>query len=325
MRFIPDYTLKILEEAAFQEGIGQITKALEACKTSGYFPGFDGRKLYYEYFLAENSRASVVIVHGLSEFTKKFYELAYYLLNQGYNVFLYDQRCHGLSCRLTDRVDMLHVDRFEDYVSDLSLFISQVVTPAEDKPIYLYGHSMGGAVAACYLTRQGETVRKAILSAPMFRPTTGTVWAPAARLGLGLLAAAQGPKTKFRLSQEFNPDHRFELAIDQSRARFTHNMSMRRGEKRYQSTPMTVGWVRESLAIGPRLLRRKRLARIRTPILLLSAQKDTVVRVDAHHLFARLCPTCQLVTLKDANHAMLSGKPEVLKQYLQQILDYLGA
>ena len=116
MRFVPDYTLQILSEEEFPAGIREIERQLDACRHEGYISSFDGTRLHYEYFLAENSVASVVIVHGLSEFTKKFYEVASYLLRQGYNVFLYDQRCHGLSDRLTDRIDLIHVDRYRDYV-----------------------------------------------------------------------------------------------------------------------------------------------------------------------------------------------------------------
>ena len=79
----------------------------------------------------------MVILHGMSEFTCKHYELAYYLLQQGYNVFLYDQRGHGRSQRLTDRIDLIHVERFSDFVEDLDLFVNNIVLPAADKPLYL--------------------------------------------------------------------------------------------------------------------------------------------------------------------------------------------
>ena len=91
---------------------------------------------------------AVLYRHFKPKFTKKYHEFAWYLLNQGYDVFLFDQRCHGLSCRLTDRTDLIHVASFTHYYQDLHCFVQQIVKPATKLPLYLYAHSMGGAVAA---------------------------------------------------------------------------------------------------------------------------------------------------------------------------------
>ena len=112
MKFRPDYQFSVFAEEEFAEKFREAAAQMEPCRQEGFFHSFDGKDLYYEYFLAENSRGAVVILHGLSEFTKKYHEFAYYLLNQGYDVFLYDQRCHGRSCRLTENPDVIHVGRF---------------------------------------------------------------------------------------------------------------------------------------------------------------------------------------------------------------------
>lgn len=325
MRFVPDYKLELITEDDFPEKIKTVGERLDACQNSGLFDTFDGKKIYCEYFLAENSRASVVIVHGLSEFTKKFYEIAYYLLNQGYNVFIYDQRCHGLSCRLTDQIDLLHVDNFRDYVNDLSDFIEKIVIPADDKPIYIYSHSMGGAVTALYLAEQGERVQKAVLSAPLFDPVVGSMPSRVARFLVGAARFFCGSRTKFMFSQEFDPDIPFDSGIDQSRARFLHNMELRRGDEHYQSTPMTLGWVHGSLKLRSTILKRSVAGSITTPILLLSSEKDRVVQNDAHLEFARICRSCRLVTVKNANHAMLTGGTDVLKEHIDQVLEFYGS
>lgn len=322
MRFVPDYTLNIIAEEAFPTAIREMEARLADCRVSGFVDTFDGEKLFYEYFLAENSRASIVLVHGLSEFTKKFYEVTYYFLNQGYNVFLYDQRCHGLSNRLTDRIDIIHVDDFADYEKDLAAFIDTVVLPADNKPLYLYSHSMGGAVCAMYMAHHPNRIQKAVLSAPLIDPVAVSLprWfiTPGVHLG-GLLF---GKKTKFVLSKEFNPDHPFEHAHDADKNRFMHNLNMRRSEPRYQSTPMSFGWVYQSLILRKRLLKKGLAESITTPLLLFSAEKDTVVKIDAQHAFAARCPHCRLVTLKEATHAILSGTQETLTTHLTMTMDF---
>ena len=69
---------------------------------SGYFKSDDDINLFYRKFELPKPFASIVIVHGFTENTHVYDELIYYMLEQNYSVYIYDQRCHGLSDRLTD-------------------------------------------------------------------------------------------------------------------------------------------------------------------------------------------------------------------------------
>ena len=322
MRFIPNYKLKIATDEEFPSAIKEIEKQLENCRNSGFFDSYDGKKMYYEYFLCENSKASIVIVHGLSEFTKKFYEAAVWFLNQGYNVFLYDQRCHGLSFRLTDTVDLIHVDRFNDYVEDLEVFIDNVVIPAEDKPLYIYSHSMGGAVTALYLASNGEKIQKAVMSAPLMEPVVDKVPAWLARIFMRREIKKNGTKGRFLFSKDFDPQRASKYSIEPSKNRFTHNLNMRCEEPQYQSTPLTNGWTYNSLLIPFLVINRKVAGGIKTPILLLSAEKDTVVKNRAQIRFAKKCHTCEMVTIKDTDHSMLTGSYEVISEHINRVLQF---
>ena len=322
MKFQPDYQLQILTEEDFDRQMPEILEQLKQCKSEGEFSGFDGKSLHYEYFLAENSRGSVVVVHGLSEFTQKYHEFAYYLLRQGYDVFLYDQRCHGLSCRLTDRTDMIHVDEFADYRKDLECFMEQVVLPAAHKTLYLYAHSMGGAVALQYLAQEPQMFQKAVLSAPMIEPLTGAISPWLARLGMGIWLLFGDAKRKFWYANEFDPAFPFEKSNDESRARFDRNMRVRLSDPRYCTTPLTVGWVYQSLKLRRKLTSRRFLKQIQTPILLLTAQKDGVVSIDAQNQVAQGCSVCRQIVQKDAKHALLTGSLETLTEHMQLVLDH---
>ena len=154
MKLSPSYQLSILPEDTFPAEIAAISAQLDMYRQEGTFSGFDGKELYYEYFQTQESHGAVVIVHGLSEFSRKYHEFAWYLLNQGYDVFLYDQRCHGRSCRLTPRQDLIHVDHFSHYAKDLDCFIRDVVRKATDLPLHLFAHSMGGGVVSLFLEQK---------------------------------------------------------------------------------------------------------------------------------------------------------------------------
>ena len=322
MKYIPDFSLKIIEEDKFSESIKIIEEELERVKVCGNFKAFDGINIYYEYFLAENSRASVVIVHGLSEFTKKFYEFIYYLLNQGLNVFIYDQRCHGLSERLTDNIDLLHVDNFNDYVEDLSQFIDEVVLKTEDKPLYLYSNSMGGAISVLYLSRNPNKIERAVLAVPMFEPIVDYVPMPIARGGVSVGRLIYGSKTKFFLTKDFNPNVQYRIEHGASRARFEHNMELRRGNPNYRSTPMSFGWIHNSLTVRRKIFKPKVINSIKTPILMLSADNDVMVNNKLQYKFAEKCRNCRLEKIKNSTHSILVNDIDTMAKIMKLTLNF---
>ena len=261
-------------------------------------------------------------MHGLSEFTKKFYEIAWYFYLEGYSVYLYDQRCHGRSCRLGARADILHVDKFSDYAKDLNEFIKGIVLKTSDKPVYLYSHSMGGAVVALYLAKWQTEVKKAVMSAPLFDPCVGKVPHSVARASAKISAILFGTRQKFGTSSEFNPETPHRKSLDASYNRFNHNMDMRRSSREYQTTPMSNGWVYNSLCLRSQITKSKLPLKIKTPILLISAENDRIVEIAPQYEFAKRCKTCKLISLKGANHAMLTGTQKTITEHVTAVLKF---
>lgn len=324
MKIVPDYQLSVLEEEAFREQRSAVAQQLDLCRKEGEFCGFDGKTLYYEYFQAEDSRGAVVIVHGLSEFTRKYHELAWYLLKHGYDVFLYDQRCHGRSCRLTDRTDLIHVDHFSDYRKDLDAFICNVVRPVTNGPLYLYAHSMGGAVAIQYLAEHPDVFQKAVLSAPMIEPLTGKVPAFVAKWGLTACLPFVNRKEKSWTSREFDPNYPFERSHDQSRSRFLWNMEQRWENPCYCTTPQTIRWVQQAVSLRRQLTGKRTVSKIRTPILMICADHDETVSKKAQSDFAKNCSLCRQVMLPNATHAMICGTQEIITAHVRHVLNHFA-
>lgn len=322
MRYTPSFSFSIIEESRFECEIENITEKLNECKEEGFFTSFDGTKIFYEYFMCENAKANVVIVHGLSEFTKKYYEFATYILNQGYNVFLYDQRCHGLSDRLTSDKDVIHVKSYRDYSKDLEWYIDNIVLKAEKKPIYIYSHSMGGGVAATYLTKDYCKAEKAVLSAPLLEPYVGNVPVWFAKSGIKLLSLVVGSHKIFSGSREFNPEYKFENSDDESYSRFRYNMDLRINNENYQTTPMSLGWVNATLGNSLYIKRQRNIDKIKIPVLLISAENDRAVRTPPHYVFDSMCNMCTLKVMKDAKHPMLTSTNDIISQHVNAVIDF---
>lgn len=113
---------------------------------------------------AGKPRAALVIHHGLKSYSDHYGELAGRLVARGFAVHAYDMRGHGHSAgpRAT-------LDDFEDLVTDLSNFVERVRAREENVPIFVMGHSVGGAVVTLYTVERRPNIAGLVLLAPAIR------------------------------------------------------------------------------------------------------------------------------------------------------------
>ena len=317
-------TLQIIPEKSFPQEILQVEAELSALRYEGFFCARDGAKLYYEYFLTRESRGSVVFVHGLSEFTKKYYEFAHYFLHQGYNVFLYDQRGHGKSHRDTKRPELIHINSFDQLVSDLDTYIETVVRPESAVPVYLYAHSMGGAVGMLYLSKHGHKLEKAVVTSPMLMPRMNDLPAWPFLISTTVCRLFRTSRAKFILSNEYQPGKPYTPIPGDSPSRVRYCLTYRDQEPCYRSTPMTLGCIQCTTTVRFRLLSKKVTRKISIPTLMLCAETDTLVRTKYQKAFAKRCPGCTYEILPNANHAFHTDCDEILEKALQRVLTHFS-
>lgn len=122
----------------------------------------DGTLLRYRAWEPSTSRGAVVVVHGLGEHSGRYAELAERLTSQGISVHATDLRGHGGSAGRRG-----HVAAFDEYLRDLEQTLERARSAAGDRPVVLFGHSMGGLIALRYVeTRPGTSLAGLVLSAP---------------------------------------------------------------------------------------------------------------------------------------------------------------
>ena len=126
------------------------------------FAAADGTQLLARAWLPSgDARAAVVIVHGLKDYSARYAALASRLAGQGYAVYAFDLRGHGRSAG-----PRVAPEDWNDYVQDLDLFLGLVESRQRGKPLYLFGHSMGGAIAARTAEIHRPVVDGLVLSGP---------------------------------------------------------------------------------------------------------------------------------------------------------------
>jgi len=113
----------------------------------------------------ENPKGNVVLVHGMAEHVNRYSIFAESLLNNGYNVFGYDQRGHGYSAKTES--DLGYIDKdtgWDTYIEDLKLIIDLVGKENPNDKLFLLGHSMGSFVARDFAVRNPELIDGLIVS-----------------------------------------------------------------------------------------------------------------------------------------------------------------
>ncbi|MBS3974169.1 MAG: lysophospholipase, partial [Actinobacteria bacterium] len=134
-------------------------------------------------WLPEHLAAIVVVAHGYAEHSGRYLQVAEYLAAQGIATFALDQRGHGHS-----EGERALVGRLSDCVGDLAQFISQV-RAEHSAPLFVLGHSMGGAIALQYALNYPQSVDGLITSgAFLLSATPAPPWLRAVVRLLGWIA-----------------------------------------------------------------------------------------------------------------------------------------
>lgn len=124
-----------------------------------YFTTRDGLSLYYEAHSVKNRKAAIILLHGINEHLARYSHVVSFFNQQGFSVYLYDQRGHGKSEGI--RVDS---PSLEYNVEDLKTFF-ELVQKKETK-IFLLAHSFGGQVAVNFLAKYPKQLLAVALSSP---------------------------------------------------------------------------------------------------------------------------------------------------------------
>lgn len=133
---------------------------------TGTFQGADGTPLFYRaWHPAGEPRAAALVVHGLGEHSGRHARLGESLARLGVHCYAPDLRGHGRS-----QGPRGHAQHFGLLLDDLGRLRARArAAVGAELPLLLFGHSLGGLIAARYLQeRTDDAWAGAILSAPFF-------------------------------------------------------------------------------------------------------------------------------------------------------------
>jgi len=324
-------TTKLLDgqyicESSYEKSmIETVEPYIDKLRESGYFIGNNNLKIYYESFILQEEKGSIVICHGFGEYIPRYNELIYYFLKSGYSVFIMEHRGCGRSGRLGCDSYQINVEKFEYYVDDFKIFIDDIVMKNEDKKnLLLFAHSMGGGIATKFLEEYPKYFKRAVLSAPMHGINTGK-YHPLVASVVSKLYKIIGKRNSYLPGQKpYSGIRENPIGATSSSARYEYYYNKSCDNKCYRSGGSSANWYYEANSATKSIIKKKNASKVLIPVLLLQPQNDTYVILEAQNQFAKYAKQCKIVKIEDSKHESFHEVDTIAFKTIETILDFLG-
>ncbi len=128
----------------------------------GKFTGFGGIELHYQRWRPDGApRAVVAIVHGHGEHSGRYMNVVNCLVPDGFTVYGFDLRGHGRSPGQRG-----FINSFGEFREDVKAYLQFVAQQEPGRPLFLYGHSLGGLIVLDYVEHYPQGLKGVIASGP---------------------------------------------------------------------------------------------------------------------------------------------------------------
>ncbi len=174
----------------------------------GTFLGAGGFNLYYQsWHPQEQTRAVLVIVHGLGGHSGLYGNIVNHLVPKNYAVYSFDLRGHGRSPGKRG-----YINKWDEFRQDLQAFFQLITTQQGEHPYFLLGHSLGGVIVLDFLLNCPQ-VGKKLQGAIALAPSVGKVGISPFKLFLGKVLSGIWPSFSLNTGMDANTASRDEKVL----------------------------------------------------------------------------------------------------------------
>jgi alpha-beta hydrolase superfamily lysophospholipase len=168
---------------------------------TGFYEGRELKKLFYQCWLPESIeiKAYIIAIHGWGAHSDRLENVAEYLTEKGYAIYAFDLRGHWRNAGNIPG----HIDSIDHILKDTLLFMDFLQKIANDKKIFLMGHSFGGLIGLIYAINHPK-LPGVLVSSPLLGMYL--------KLSMGKKIIKLLPKTIGKIS----PDKILDYVIDQN-------------------------------------------------------------------------------------------------------------
>ncbi|XP_068759092.1 monoglyceride lipase-like [Montipora capricornis] len=270
------------------------------------FRNANGKKIFTKYWKhSDEPRALVFICHGFGEHSSRYEAFGTALAEQGYLAFSHDHIGHGHS-----EGERVQVDDFSQYVRDVFKHIDEVAADNTGKPIFMFGHSMGGTIAILSVLKRPSFFTGAVFSAPAVQPDPAKTSSCLAFLG--------------RIAAFVAPSYQIQPPVDPSQlSRDPVQVEKYANDPLVWHEGLKAKWTAEILEAMNDI--QKNASKITLPYLLVHGDDDQVVLIDGSHFLQQHSPSTDKTfkVYEGGRHELLNEIQELSSKVLQDILDWI--
>lgn len=147
--------------------------------TEEWLTANDGHRIPLRYWPAANPRAVMHIVHGMSEHSGCYDDVARELNKAGFSVLAHDHRCHGKSVSLAELGDSSRLQHWAGVCHDMAVVNAELHRRYPNLPLIVLAHSMGSFVAQDFAQHYPDQLNILMLEGSNFEApwfTTAASW-----------------------------------------------------------------------------------------------------------------------------------------------------
>jgi lysophospholipase len=219
------------------------------------------------------------------------------------------------------------VDDYQRYVNDFLYVAKMAAKENPGLPVFLYGHSMGGGLAAAEAAQEPELFTKVVLSSPMIRPATGNIlWPVAKQIAFG--ACQQGKGAEYVVGQHpYEGRENFENSSSTCKVRFEYYQDKKEKEPLFQTNGASYSWLYQAGRLN-RYLQRKAWKQIQAPVLIFQSAEDHLVSKPEQVRFVvklarRGLTSGTMIIVPGTKHEIYGSGSRILRGYWKRIFAFL--
>lgn len=245
-------------------------------------------------------KATIVIIHGMGEHSGRYQHVAKKLTENGLGVIAFDQFGHGKTSGKRG-----HNPGFNKVLESISKLINKATDVFGEKPMFLYGHSMGGNAVINYTLRKKNNLTGIIATSPMLRLAfTPPKW----KLLLGKVMLKLAPS--ITLGNELDPN---DISRDKTEV------------EKYILDPLVHSKISPNFSLlfidsGEWAI--KNATSLKSPILLLHGTGDKIIDYKGTEAFAKKAKEPSLKLYKNGYHELQNDLCK--DEMLQDVVDWIN-